>query len=110
MKTHTPGPWHYSGDSLSHRSFSIYSPYGGVGGRQTHICTTNDLPHSVLIGRDAEEAEANARLIASAPEILEALEELVLRCDGVEGVRPDGSNIQTILAHSIIVRARGEAE
>ena len=70
---HTKGPWHYTGDTLTHRSFQIYSPYGGVGGRQMHICTTNDLPHSVLVDRDAIEAEANARLIAAAPVMLEAL-------------------------------------
>lgn len=32
----------------------------------------------------------------------EALEDLVGRCDGSEGVRSDGSNIQTIRAHAIL--------
>lgn len=74
---HTRGPWHWSGDSLTHRSFQIYSPYGGVGGGQTHICTTNDLPHSLLVARDVGEAMANARLIAAAPELLQALKRVL---------------------------------
>lgn len=35
-------------------------------------------------------------------ELRAALFELVKRCDGPEGVRADGSNIQTILAHAIL--------
>lgn len=38
-------------------------------------------------------------------ELLAALEELVTRCDGAEGVRADGSNIQTIRAHAAIEKA-----
>ena len=41
-------------------------------------------------------------------ELLAALEELVLRCDGAEGVRSDGSNIQTMRAHAVLARAKGE--
>ena len=31
-----------------------------------------------------------------------ALEDLTLRCDGAEGIRADGSNIQTIKAHAAL--------
>ena len=41
-------------------------------------------------------------LHAAAPELLKALRELVLRCDGAEGVRADGSNIQTMRAHALL--------
>lgn len=51
---------------------------------------------------------ANANLIAAAPDLLEALEELVARCDGEQGVRADGSNIDTLRQHVAISRARGE--
>jgi hypothetical protein len=33
---------------------------------------------------------------------LDALEELTLRCDGDEGVRPDGSNMETARAHAVL--------
>jgi hypothetical protein len=35
-------------------------------------------------------------------DVLGALRELVERCDGDEGVRADGSNIQTMRAHAIL--------
>lgn len=34
--------------------------------------------------------------------LVEALEDLVKRCDGEEGVRADGSNIDTAWAHSVL--------
>jgi hypothetical protein len=71
---HTPGPWHYVGDSLTHRQFDIYSP--GAAPRQ-HICTVNNLSVDALWKRDAQQAEANARLIAAAPDLLAALRALM---------------------------------
>jgi hypothetical protein len=38
---------------------------------------------------------------------VEALRELMLRCDGAEGVRKDGDNIQTHNAHGLL-RELGE--
>jgi len=37
-------------------------------------------------------------------ELYTALDELVMRCDGEEGVRADGSNIQTIRAHAVLAK------
>lgn len=58
MSGHTPGPWRYAG-------------HGG-----THVLDSNgrcigDAPQPH--GMPPEEGEANARLIAAAPEMLEAL-------------------------------------
>lgn len=39
-------------------------------------------------------------------ELVAALVELVERCDGDEGVRPDGSNIQTMRAHAILAKVQ----
>ena len=48
------------------------------------------------------------RAAATEPETLDALllalERLVERCDGDEGVRPDGSNIDTQAAHIAMLR------
>jgi len=49
----------------------------------------------------------DTRLIAAAPDLLEALRDLVARCDGDEGVRADGSNIDTAWAHAAIAKAEG---
>lgn len=62
MNKYTPGPWRYVG-------------FGG-----THVLARNgrciaDAPQPN--GMDPEEGFANARLIASAPELLEALEALL---------------------------------
>ena len=51
--------------------------------------------------------EQHGRLIAAAPELLEALKKLVYRCDGSEGVQPDGSNMCTLEAHAAIRKAEG---
>ena len=69
MSAHTPGPWEvYGRDS-----------YGGV-----HVGTVADDPgHIVTVGEGTlENNEADARLIAAAPELAEALEAM-RRCPGV---------------------------
>lgn len=54
--------------------------------------------------RDQTEME---RIYKERDRLLAALNELVTRCDGAEGVRADGSNIQTIAAHALL-RELGE--
>jgi hypothetical protein len=43
-----------------------------------------------------------------SPDLVEALRELVSRCDGEAGVRVDGSNIETAQAHAALTQALGE--
>jgi hypothetical protein len=66
---HTPGPWIYSGPASS-------EVYGYRGHYQ-------DTPQTVakVSGYWDGEAEANARLIAAAPELLEALRGLLKCCE-----------------------------
>ena len=73
---HTPGPWYYSGDALTHRQFDIYAP-GSSPSPHRHVATVNNLPHESLVVRDPEVALANACLIATAPELLKVLADLV---------------------------------
>lgn len=71
---HTPGPWEYSAHltaSENHRGFSVSAP------------THRPSLHRILIAdvipmdRDGAEGEANARLIAAAPLLLDALKDMV---------------------------------
>jgi hypothetical protein len=50
----------------------------------------------------------NARsLVRAYVNAIEALRDLVERCDGEEGVRPDGSNISTYRAHAELSKSEG---
>ena len=80
MTTHTPGPW-----LLDHER--VLDPNRGV----VALITSEDgkvVEWPVIVGfnsadADADaETEANAKLIASAPALLEALEELVIANHG----------------------------
>lgn len=60
---HTPGPW-----SCFHMPGTT-SPWWTIrDGRNIYVAEVDWVDHAVLV----EEAEANARLIAAAPELLEA--------------------------------------
>ena len=50
------------------------------------------------------------RMEAERNELLSVLQELVDRCDGDEGVRADGSNIQTIRANALLAKLAEEVE
>ena len=70
MSNHTPGPWKVS------RRFDVYqdTQTPGVGG--TFIATTkgiSELPESVN-----QVCEADAKLIAAAPELLKALQDILI--------------------------------
>jgi len=58
--THTPGPWH-GRNNPDFRSREVFDPNGW----RVADCRTT---------KNYEEEEANARLIAAAPELLEALD------------------------------------
>jgi hypothetical protein len=90
MSTHTPGPWHY------------------------HIGGTGDYPTwGVRIGRGIvhlpgiepmEVMDANARLIAAAPELYEALMDLV------DGWEAGDTKVESVVkAMEALAKARGEA-
>lgn len=102
MTTHTPGPWFVESDDKT----PIYvSPVG----RHENISICNVM----VIDEDPSESgdwingsqtKANARLIAAAPELLAALESLVLFTN------PKPSNAAALnRAHQVISKARGEA-
>jgi hypothetical protein len=74
-QAHTSGPWDIVQDApLNPRArFNIGSR--GPGGTTTYVCTIKTEKHLALDGNE----EANAHLIAAAPEMLEALRAMVAR-------------------------------
>ena len=77
---HTPGPWHTSREML----FDVWAEN-----------PRPDAPRAIykivtqVRGPDEEVGEANARLIAAAPELLGALRDLVQLIDHQHAIRPD---------------------
>ena len=96
MKTkHTPAPWKFHGDGTENlrddgktpaRSFHIWAGNLITGENLQNIADVNVPIHKSW---KHEETQANARLIAAAPELLDALENLV-----VAGWRADDSDIE----------------
>lgn len=109
----TPGPWDFSWE---------IQPNGcpTVGHKGLMVCM---VAHSAKDPEQKETALANASLIAAAPELLEALEEALLKmesdeeriegewgsCRSLEQLEKDGELDDAILkARAIIAKARGE--
>ena len=67
---HTPGPWAVdSGEALN-----VRAPHGGIVAQLHHLKGRHGMGGRLPGG----EAVANARLIAAAPELLEALHQLIV--------------------------------
>ena len=97
QSTHTPGPWHLG---LRTGQRYVYGPLGEeIAG-----------PSSFTAGPD--ETLANARLIASAPEILAALEQCAFvlgECSVYREKLSDLFPVKLAAARAAILKAKGEA-
>ncbi len=76
MAAHTPGPW------IAELNRSSFGPNGRftvckdvTSGERTLIC---EMPHAFARRSQAAESEANARLIAAAPNLRDVAEALIL--------------------------------
>jgi len=83
MSRHTPGPWKLE-QSDDPRDFIVTEPSGRT------VCEPNDPlydcePEEGERRISLEEALANARLIAAAPQLLEALQDIACQLTGLEG-------------------------
>ncbi|WWA79547.1 hypothetical protein Kintu_gp55 [Xanthomonas phage Kintu] len=92
MNRYTPGPWSIGETDPDTAEIEIVSE-----GRP-YICL-------VLPGAVDDRTEANARLIAAAPELLEALTEIVAAADG-DGWKQLDATFST--ARAAIAKATGE--
>lgn len=72
---HTPGPWRKQNHTILPNEFFITQDFFNESQRE-FICHVADGNQST------EEIEANAKLIAAAPELLEALTKIVLLKEG----------------------------
>ena len=70
MATHTPGPWTLHPTALHPAVRSVGTPDAGA----RRICTVGSMNGNPV-------DKANARLIAAAPELLEALTRLSAQCE-----------------------------
>jgi hypothetical protein len=101
MSKHTPGPWfvvNIGADDEPMMSVKAARIAGQEPRHEVAICATGDSPQ--------EMEDANARLIAAAPELLEALEKLhtALNSDP-----PDGGAQKDILPDTVVYRLDGQA-
>jgi len=78
--THTPGPWFIHERFSSDGTFDIWDKPDALRGARWLA----DVKTYGGAFPDVPEAEANARLIAAAPELLAACKEFVRKCDDGE--------------------------
>lgn len=98
MSKHTPGPWItddvHKGDMM-----------------RFVMSDLRPFPHTIAkleLAQDRETQEANARLIAAAPELLEALKSLLAWAQAVHGPRPVYINYAGMdVARDAIAKAEG---
>jgi len=114
MPEHTPGPWevaHYDGEEWYGCDVSVFARISSVNHRSVaRIYGDGVLAHNP----NNAERDANARLIAAAPEMLEALEKAVpwlgkMIADGghLNSVLPRACEIALDQAEAAISKARG---
>lgn len=98
--THTPGPWAFTADMYGLHNMRVF---GAADARGNGIANC---------GYDERgECEANARLIAAAPELLAALQYLMsqtIEMDEKYGVAlSEGEHEAALLARAAIAKAKG---
>lgn len=102
MTDHTPGPWGASGVHVRTETHTVAVAVG-----QTRKAPWDGPDASV----DYDQCCANARLIAAAPDLLEALEEVLEDITHEDHVPGDWS-VQVVVrkAREAIAKAKGEQE
>jgi len=116
--THTPGPWSYR-KADDHDGYDIDSDNGAgpedwIGLARVEKFADYAQDDDTEPARCAAESLANARLIASAPELLEALDSLTSEVDKrctrgrIEGTT--ALALAVFAARAAIAKAKGESE
>ena len=111
---HTPGPWHASGIEVFDHNPQFDEKGARIGDTPNMICKI-EYPYGDVCFRHGATKEANARLIAAAPELLEALrgalDALMVQPSSTIGFTQEESTIRRDAKRAIraaIARATGE--
>lgn len=94
---HTPGPWSHCGGSYAGRITAKYNRLVGA------IATVHGVSRGGRGKLSNPEANANARLIAAAPEMLDALKWVRDNCTGLPAVA-------RAIAEKAITKAEGRSQ
>lgn len=105
MSKHTPGTWSVDGPSLSFYMLHP-DPENGYGITIRHG-NSGTIAHLTCVESEKIERTANARLIAAAPEMLEALQAFVGAWPTIKGGTLNG-DVVCDLARAAIAKATGE--
>ena len=100
MSKHTPGPW------MAHFEEAYFVTGPDLG--RVAMMTNLKGAHGLGGRRSGNESAANARLIAAAPDLLDALEELSLLMDDVRNGEYTPDHLTTQPARAAIAKAKGE--
>ena len=101
---HTPGPWWVYNEGSRFPGIEA-----GLNGRNFSVVVYgNDNEIEGVKGRTHAEAIANARLIAAAPELLEALEHYLIQDEIAEGYGGGVGGSAREQARAAIAKATGE--
>jgi len=106
-KEFTDGPWHYGGDHTDVSGDVLYVGEITAGGSnyRGEIARVQSCDH-IPNGISRDEAKANIRLIAAAPDLLEALDDLLIAyCD--PGNQGGDHDEKVEAARAAIAKARG---
>lgn len=93
---HTPGPWRVS-------------QFGRQTGSQITVMGADDFAVARCMDRTPEEHEADARLIAAAPEMYDALKRLWLEIQRYEHIGHEGSELLEVMSDAREAIAKAEA-
>jgi hypothetical protein len=104
MSAYTPGPWFHDGNGNVWRRDpkDLYQNGGTVAGDKSLATIHKGWHHD---GAEGYPVEANARLIAAAPELLEALKQAVT---SMQDSGYQNSHVAVRAARAAIAKATGE--
>lgn len=106
MNKHTPGPWHVilSDNATPHVTHEHGSDFTDISDVSSRVCV---MPAEITYGYNSL---ANARLIAAAPELLEALEEMLHSFMCTQNPNDYPSDAPCNKARAAITKAKGKTK